>query len=76
MRSDQLSQAQLDALFERLRPTAGYLSRLQSRMDNRDFTDDDRLLLLVREAQKALQALCMEIHYLSCDGVGRPRKNE
>ena len=38
------------------------------------FPDDDRLLLLVREAQKALQALCMEIHYLSCDGVGKPRK--
>jgi len=38
--------------------------------------DDDRLLLLVREAQKALQSLCMEIHYLSCDGVGRPRRSD
>ena len=74
MHSDQLTQAQLDTLFERLRPTLSYLSRLQKRMDVRAFPDDDRLPLLVRDGQKALQALCMEMHYLSCDGVGRPRK--
>jgi len=62
--------------FDRLRPTVDYLSRLQKRMDKRGFPDDDCLLLLVCDAQKALQSLCMEIHYLSCDGVGRPRKGD
>ena len=76
MRSEQLTEAQLDALFERLRPTLAYLTRLQKRMDKRAFPDDDRLLLLVREAQNALQALCVEIHYLSCDNVGRPRRQD
>src|SRR5262249_13837073 len=31
-------------------------------------------VLLIREAQKPVQALCMAIHYLSCDGVGRPEQ--
>jgi hypothetical protein len=75
MRSEQLTDNQLQALAERLRPMLGYLSRLQARMAQQGFSADDRLVVLVGAAQQAMQALTVELHYLSCDGTGRQRSN-
>jgi hypothetical protein len=42
-------------------------------MEKRGFLPSDRLFQLVQQAEKDLQALFMELHYLSCSsGVGKP----
>ena len=74
MRSEHLTERQLEALAVRIRPMLTYLVRLEARMEKRGFSHDDRLMQLVREARKAVHDLNLELHYLSCDGVGRPRK--
>jgi hypothetical protein len=55
-------------------PTVGYLSRLRDRMDKVGFVPSDPLYNRVRKAYEALQALFMELHYLSCNGTGRPSR--
>ncbi len=72
MRSDQLTDDQLSALAARVRPMMAYLARLEKRMRDQQFSDDDRLLVLVCRAREKLQDLHLELHYLSCDNVGRP----
>ena len=55
-----------------LLPALAYLDRLQDRMEKRGFTADDKLYQLVCKAQRIMQELVMELHYLSClGGVGR-----
>jgi hypothetical protein len=49
-----------------------YLIRLQTRMEKVGFPPDDRLYKLVANAYDAAHRLSVEIHYLSCKGVGRP----
>ena len=72
MRSHDLTAEQNRALAKRVQPLLGYLTRLQMRMDAEAFPADDSLLLLVRRAQAAVEALHVELHYRSCDGgVGR-----
>ncbi len=51
-----------------------YLARLEKRMSEQSFPDADPLLKLVRETRVKLQDLHLELHYLSCDNVGRPRR--
>ena len=60
-------------MAERIQPPLGNLSRLQARMDVEGFLIDDELLVLVREAQDAVERLFVKLHYLTCDGVGRRR---
>jgi hypothetical protein len=72
MRSEQLTECQLEALATRIRPMLTYLVRLEVRMEKRGFSNNDRLLQVVREARKAVHDVNLELHYLSCDGVGRP----
>jgi len=56
-----------------LGPSVGYLSRLKARMLKVGFTQDDLLYQLVSQSYDAIQALFMQLHYLSCkSGVGRP----
>ena len=72
MRSEQLTDDQLSALAAKLRPMLAYLGKLEKRMEQTGFAEGDRLLVVVREARKAMLDTCTEVHYLSCDGVGRP----
>jgi hypothetical protein len=75
MRSEQLTEAQIEALHAKVRPTLEYLGRLEQRMVDQQFPEADRLLRMVREAHEAIYSLSVELHYLSCDsGVGRPRR--
>jgi hypothetical protein len=44
-----------------------------ARMDKLAFRADDGVYRHAVDAQHAMQALCMELHYLSCRrGVGKP----
>ena len=56
-----------------IQPSVGYLSRLKARMLKVGFTQDDLLYQLVSQSYDTIQALFMQLHYLSCkSGVGRP----
>jgi hypothetical protein len=72
MESQDLTNAQAAAIVGRLRPTLGYLNRLERRMETCGFPPDDRLLVLVREARDAMHGLTVAMHYTGCCGqVGR-----
>ena len=72
MDSHKLKKWQIVQMHEALRPAAQYLARMLERMDRTRFPHDDLLRKRATDAQTAMQHLCMELHYLSCDsGVGR-----
>ena len=74
MRSDDLTRDQAQALKNKLQPMLGYLSRLKRRMVRRGFPPDDPLLLADCQAEDAMHALHVKVHYLSCgDVTGRRR---
>jgi len=58
-----------------LRPCLGYLFRLRERMQKVGFLPSDRLYVLVCRAYDS-HALVVELHCLSCDGVGRQSNGE
>ena len=70
MTGDDLTREQVDKLGESLRPAANYLARLVQRMDQ-EFPPDDPLLKHARDAYNAMLTLTQDLHYRSCDGVGR-----
>jgi hypothetical protein len=75
MQSDDLTRQQAAALKNKLRTMLDYLSRLKPRMVNRGFLSGDPLLDAVAQAENAVHALHVQVHYLSCgDVVGRVRK--
>jgi hypothetical protein len=74
MTSDDLTKSQAKAIREALFPGVNYLVRLKTRMEKSGFPGDDKLYQLVCEAYEASWRLSMEVHYLSCDGVGRPSR--
>ena len=68
----RLTHKQAEALDARLRPTLGYLTRLRRRLEQ--LRSSDKLYNDVLRAQMAMQDLCAELHYQSCEhGVGRGR---
>jgi hypothetical protein len=72
MDAHDLTEAQLDAIHERLLPMLGYLNRLHRRIKKAGFSPDDRLLALVVEARNSMHELTVAVHYGSCRGqVGR-----
>jgi len=72
MDQSKLQPWQARKIREALQPALGYLTRLQRRMEVTGFPPDDRLYVAAVKAQKSLQSLLVELHYLSCDsGVGR-----
>src|SRR5262249_7692802 len=74
MDSTQLQPWQARRIRDALRPALGYLSRLQRRMELTGFPPGDPLYLATVRAQRAMQDLLVELHYLSCQsGVGRAR---
>ena len=72
MDSRKLTADQADRMVAGLAPGRRYISKLKARMEQRKFPADDKLYVLTLEAQRALQDLFVELHYLSCQsGVGR-----
>jgi hypothetical protein len=55
-----------------LQPAVGYLTRLQRRMEVTGFPPNDPLYVATVQAQRAMQSLLVDLHYLACEsGVGR-----
>jgi hypothetical protein len=75
MDSRNLSKGQAVQLLEDIRPMTAYLHRLQARMIERGFPPGDPLLKIVGTAYDGMRDLLAEVHYLSCDNVGRPREH-
>ena len=63
-------------IAESLQPSLGYLFRLHQRMEKRGFLPSDPYYQLVCRAYDAMHVLCVQTHYLSCNGVGRPRRGD
>jgi hypothetical protein len=60
------------AISKALYTGMNYLIRLKTRMEKVGFPPDDPLYKLVASAYDAMHRLSVEVHYLSCKGVGRP----
>ena len=67
-----ITREQAAKLSEQLYPHANYLIRLRERA-SKTLTLNDPLFLAIAKAQDAIQSLCVEVHYLSCEpgSVGR-----
>ena len=76
MNSRSLKRWQTSKIQEPLSPALGYLTRLKRRMELTGFPPDDTLYVAAVQAQRAMQDLLVELHYLSCEnGVGRPESD-
>jgi hypothetical protein len=73
---EAITKSQAKALSKALYPYMNYFLRLRKRMEAVGFPPKDKLYLLVCKACDAMQALSVEVHYLSCDGVGNPSKKD
>jgi hypothetical protein len=72
MDGTSLERWQAERLRDAIRPRLAYVRRLRVRMERRGFPGTDILYQLVRRVEDDLQALFVELHYLSCaSGVGR-----
>ena len=76
MNSNNLTKSQAKVIFEALFPGANYLVRLRDRMQKSGFPPGDKLFQLVEKAHEAMRQLRSELHYMSCDGVGRAGRPE
>src|SRR4051812_3139240 len=76
MQADDLTRQEAAALKNKLRPMLGYLGKLKRRMVQRGFLSGDPLLDAMVQAENAVHALHVQVHYLSCgDVVGRQRSS-
>jgi hypothetical protein len=75
MNADDLKKDQARKLFEQVSPILTYLVKLERRMERRKFPPDDELAILVSRARRAIYELRQNLHYLSCDGVERKRRD-
>ena len=76
MSSHDITQAQAKVIHDNLYPGLNYLARLNARMGQSGFPPDDKLFKLVGKAYDAMRHLYGEVHYLGCNGVGRPGRSE
>ena len=74
MNRDDITKSLAKKICQALFPPTNYLLRLRHRMESRGFPMEDPLYKAVCAAYEAVNRLRIEMHYLSCDGVGRPRK--
>ena len=66
----KIKRSQAKELHRRLRPKLSYLYRLRERMQKVGYVPGDRLYELAVKSYESVHALCVEVHYLSCDGTG------
>lgn len=62
MRSNDLTVKQIEAMEMALGPASKYLTKLLSRMQQKQFADDDPLWQRTLEAQRAMLRLVHELH--------------
>jgi hypothetical protein len=74
MDSGDISKEQADQMHQSLFKLANYLHRMTNRMERRGFPPGDPLYRHVKVAYDAVCSLCVELHYMSCGGVGRPER--
>jgi hypothetical protein len=76
MNSNDITKGQAKVIHEALYPGLNFLARLDARMGQSGFPPDDKLFKLVGKAYDAMHHLYNEVHYLGCNGVGRPGRSE
>lgn len=76
MDSQSLKAWQTRRIHRSLRPNLRYLYRLRTRMEKIGFHPSDPLFKLVNQAYDSVHALFIQLHYLSCEGVGEPSKTQ
>jgi hypothetical protein len=76
MNRDDVTKAQAKRIYAALWSSANYLARLRRRMEQRRFPHVDPLYVRVCATNEELNRLMMDLHYLSCDGVGRPAEDD
>jgi hypothetical protein len=67
----KIRRSQAKELHRRLQPSLGYLYRLRERIQKVGFVPNDKLYALVSNAYESMHALCVEVHYMSCEGTGK-----
>ena len=72
MDRESLTKEQAKKINASVQPSLAYLFRLRERMVKTGFPPADPLLKLVDQAYDSMHRLFVELHYLSCDGGGRP----
>jgi len=75
MDSQSLKAWQARRIHRSLQPQLKYLYRLRSRMEKVGFPASDPLFQQVSQAYDSVHALFIQLHYLSCEGVGKPSKD-
>lgn len=76
MDRDSLTKDQAKKINAAVQPSLAYLFRLRERMTKTGFPPADPLFQLIENAYDAMQRLFVALHYLSCDGVGRPARTD
>ena len=76
MDRDSRTKDQAKTINASIQPSLGYLFRLRERMVKKGFPPNDPLKALVDRAYDSMHRLFVELHYLSCDGAGRPSKSD
>jgi hypothetical protein len=76
MDRDSVTKDQAKTINASVQPSLGYLYRLRERMVKTGFPPNDPLLKLVDRAYDSMHRLFVELHYLSCYGVGRPSESD
>jgi hypothetical protein len=74
MNRNNVTKEQAARISKALFPTTNYLIRLRKRMEQRGFSFDDPLYLLVCAAHEAVNRLRLDTHYLAC-GIGEPGRD-
>jgi hypothetical protein len=76
MTSNQLTKEQAKKMYAAMVPTLRYLNRLCERLNERQFLPSDQLYRATLKAQDAMMQLTTTLHYLTCDGVGEPAREQ
>jgi hypothetical protein len=71
MNADDLTKAQYAALRNKVGEIVAYLGRLNKRMGDRGFPEDDPLRRVTADALSAMHQLHAEVQCRSIDGKGR-----
>ena len=74
MNSNDLSKQQVEQLLSKMWPMLRYLKRLKDRMERRSFPKEDELYRLVARIHDDMHHLSVTLHYMTCNGVGRPSR--
>jgi hypothetical protein len=65
MNSNSLESWQVERLFKRVQQELHFLDRLEGRMHQKHFPDDDLVFDRVKKAREAVQELSIQLHHLT-----------